>query len=306
MPLKEQVIASQKMVVINGSEERLATMNTIEVSVIITTRNEDKHIANCLNSLKKQDYPQDKIEIIVVDNDSTDETKAIASRFTDLVFDTGPERSAQRNFGIGKAQGKYLLYLDADMTLAEGVISECVEKCEGEGLVALYIPERIIGQGFWIMARDFERSFYNATCIDAVRFVRKEAAVSINGFDESLNGPEDWDFDRRIKDIGQVGIIKSPLYHNEDPFKFGRYFSKKIYYSKNFEQYIQKWGSPNAIAKRQLGFYYRLFGVFIETHKWKKLLRHPLLTFGMYLLRILIGFSYLIYGMKTHRDNAHG
>ncbi|MFH1037066.1 MAG: glycosyltransferase [PVC group bacterium] len=281
-------------------------MNRIDISIIITTKNEERHIGDCLRSIKGQRYPQERIEIIVVDNNSTDNTKEIASRFNARVYNKGPERSVQRNFGISKSRGRYILYLDADMILSKDVISECYQKCEKEGLIALYIPERIIGQGFWTMVRDFERSFYNATCIDAVRFVRKEAAVSINGFDESLNGPEDWDFDRRIKDIGQVGIIKSPLYHNEVPFKFGRYFSKKIYYSKNFEQYIQKWGSPDAITRRQLGFYYRLFGVFIEIHKWKKLLRHPLLTFGMYFLRILIGFNYLIYGMKTHRDNAHG
>lgn len=44
--------------------------------------------------------------------------------------------------------------------------------------------------------RDFERSFYNTACIDAVRFVRKDKFLEIGGFDESLTGPEDWDFDR--------------------------------------------------------------------------------------------------------------
>jgi glycosyltransferase involved in cell wall biosynthesis len=50
----------------------MSSKNTMEVSVIVTTRNEEKNIANCLNSIKSQTYPQEKIEIIVVDNNSID------------------------------------------------------------------------------------------------------------------------------------------------------------------------------------------------------------------------------------------
>src|SRR3989339_872222 len=162
------------------------------VSVIITTKNEEKNIENCLKSVQKQDYDKEKLEIIVVDNNSTDRTKEIASQFTDKIFDKGPERSAQRNFGAEKSYGKYILYLDADMILSEKVISECVMKSEKGRIVGLYIPEVIIGSGFWIKVRNFERSFYNATCIDAVRFILREKFLEINGFDLSMTGPENW------------------------------------------------------------------------------------------------------------------
>lgn len=167
------------------------------VSVIITTKNKQTNIKNCLESIRTQTYTQDKIEIIVVDNNSTDRTKEIAKRFTDKVYNFGPERSAQRNFGVRQSRGEYILYLDADMMLSESVISKCIEKCENDGCIALYIPERIIGNGFWVKVRDFERSFYNATCIDCVRFVRRDKFLEIDGFDENLAGPEDWDFGRK-------------------------------------------------------------------------------------------------------------
>jgi len=119
------------------------------VSVIVTTKNEQANIQNCLESIKNQNLnSQSPVEIIVVDNNSTDNTVKIAKRYTDKVFNFEPERSAQRNFGIKKANGKYILYLDADMILSENLISECVEKCEKEGYVALYILERIVGKGF--------------------------------------------------------------------------------------------------------------------------------------------------------------
>ena len=70
----------------------------MSVSVIVTTKNEEKNIENCLRSIKAQTYPQEKIEIIVVDNNSTDKTKEIGKRYTERVYNFGPERSAQRKF----------------------------------------------------------------------------------------------------------------------------------------------------------------------------------------------------------------
>ncbi len=307
------------------------------VSVVVTTKNEAKSIENCLRSIKKQTYPQKKIEIIIVDNNSTDKTKEIAKRFADKVYNKGPERSAQRNFGVERARGKYILYLDADMILSKDVISECVEKClprrkptcpvasasagwygeaflrgENEDCVALYIPERIVNlssdqlnnrcnlnfnlrnQRFWIKVRDFERNFYNATVIDCVRFIQRDKFLKIGGFDEKLTGPEDWDFDRRIKEKGKVDIINAPLYHNEGEFNLKEYLKKKSYYSRFFNKYIQKWGKDDSIIRKQLGPWYRLFGVFIENRKWKRFISKPHLAFGIIILRCSVGLVFLV------------
>lgn len=273
------------------------------VSVIITTKNESANIGNCLSSIKNQSYSRDDIEIIVVDNNSTDKTKDIAREFTDKVFNCGPERSAQRNFGIIRASGKYILYLDADMILSRNVISECVNICEEKSAIALYIPERIIGSGFWIKVRDFERGFYNATCIDAVRFIRKDKFLEAGGFDETLTGPEDWDFDRRIKAMGQTAIIEAPIHHNEGNFRLREYIKGKFYYARTLDRYTSKWGRNDPCVRKQLGLYYRLFGVFLEAGKWKKALTHPLLQSGVYALRFLVGIGYLLKGSVAQESN---
>jgi glycosyltransferase involved in cell wall biosynthesis len=266
----------------------------MNVSVIITTKNEEKNIVNCLESVIKQDYPEESIEILVIDNNSADKTKDAALKYTKKIYDHGPERSAQRNFGVKQASGKYILYLDADMILSPCVVKECVDKCEREGLIALYIPEIITGKGFWIKVRDFERSFYNATLIDCVRFVRKDKFLEIGGFDENLTGPEDWDFDRRMRQLGNADIINSPIYHNEGKIHFKKYLDKKSYYCKSFDAYIKKWGQDDSTVKKQLGSWYRLFGVFIEGGKWKKLVRHPILAIGMFILRFMLGIMYCV------------
>ena len=264
------------------------------VSIVITTKNAEEFIADCIKSIINSNYiaKGGKIEIIVVDNHSTDKTVEIANSLGAKTFIKGPERSAQRNYGVEKSDGGIIGVLDTDMTLSENVISECVEIFEhNEKIKALYIPEKIFGNGFFNKVRNFERSFYNATAIDGVRFFRKEDFLKIGGYDISLNGTEDWDLDRRIKNIGKVSIIKSPLFHHEN-HNLKKYIIKKSYYASNFDNYFKKWGFDN-ITKKQFGLYYRYIGVFVEKGKWKKLLRHPILAFSMYFLLFLKGLVYI-------------
>ncbi|MCX6766941.1 MAG: glycosyltransferase [Candidatus Moranbacteria bacterium] len=264
------------------------------VSVVVNTKNEEKNIEKCLKSVADQSFPAENMEIIIVDNNSTDKTREIAGKYTNKVFDRGPERSAQKNFGVRVSKGEYFFHLDADMTLSEDVVRECVEKAgKDENIVALYIPEIVTGKSFFSKVRRSERSFYDGSLIDAVRFIRKDKFLTAGGFDEKMYAGEDWDLDKRLKKLGKFDIIKSPLYHDESEFNLKKYLAKKGYYSKNLDAYISKWGKNDPDVKKQFGFSYRFFGVFIENGKWKKLLRHPLLALGMYFLRILVGIRYI-------------
>lgn len=268
------------------------------VSVIITTKNEEKNIENCLRSIKNQTFQN--IELIVVDNFSEDRTVETAKKYTAKVYSKGSERSSQRNFGAKAANGQYLLYLDADMILSPGVIEECLKKCERNRINALYIPERIIGEGFWIKVRDFERSFYTGTVVDATRFIRKDLFEKVGGFDESLVGPEDWDFDRRIRKVGRTGIIQSALHHNEGRFNIKSYLNKKNYYVDGIRNYAAKWGPNDSETTKQIGAWYRLIGVFIDEGKWKKLIRRPLLAIAMYKLRVEVAITYYLNRNRSH------
>lgn len=288
------------------------------VSVVITTKNEEKNIGNCLESLKEQTYKN--IEIIVVDNHSDDKTKDIARNYTKQIFDKGPERSAQRNYGmIDKSQGKYVMFLDADMILSPDLVENCVETIEkNKKAVALHIPEIILGKNYFSRVRRFERTFYDGTPIDGVRFFDREIFIKTGGFDGTLCGPEDWDIDRKVREYGKVVLVNKPtdyknwsqekfikdkgvdprdyksvIFHNESEFDLKKYLEKKGYYSKSFDKYIEKWGKNDPEIKKQLGFYYRFFGVFVENGKWEKLLSHLDLTFGMYYLRFLVGIKYI-------------
>ena len=287
------------------------------ISIIITTKNEERNIGNCLKSVLAQSYPKENIEIIVVDNSSTDGTKQIINEFSERLaplnlkmFNRGPERSAQQNFGVEKSKGEYFIHLDADMTLGENVAKECVERVlKDKNIIALYIPEIVAGKSFFSKVRRFERGFYNGTAIDAVRFIKKDKFLETGGFDEKLYACEDWDLDKRIRKIGKVELLQSPpcpasqdaksknlwcgIYHNEAEFNLKKYLAKKGYYSKNVDVYIKKWGRDDPDVKKQFGFFYRYIGVFTENGKWKRLVQHPLLAVGMLVLRFLVGVKYL-------------
>ena len=270
------------------------------VSVIVTTKNEEKNIGACLESILQQSMPP--LEMIVVDNYSEDKTTAIAQEYEAKIFQLGPERSAQRNYGVEKAKGKYILYLDADMRLSPKVIEECVNRCEADKEVSgIYIPEIIVGKGFWIKVRRFERSFYDGTVIDAVRFVPKTAFQQVEGFDLLFTGPEDWDFDKKIRGLGKTIVAEANVEHDEGIFNLENYLSKKSYYSKGFETYSEKWGKVDPDIRRQLGTWYRFFGVFTEQGKFIKLFRHPILTLGMYYLRFRVGLLYLLRNLNNLR-----
>jgi glycosyltransferase involved in cell wall biosynthesis len=284
------------------SIQSIGTRKEPLVSVIITTKNEEKNIEKCIQSVQKQSYKN--IELILVDNFSEDKTIEIAQKYAVKIFSKGNERSAQRNYGANVATGKYLIYLDADMILSRDVLSECVQCCEQTHSIASYIPERIVGHGFWIKVRDFERSFYTGTVIDAVRFIRRDLFLQVGGFDENLIGPEDWDFDRKIRKIGRTGITRVPLYHNEGRFNIKRYLKKKGYYTDGIQKYIKKWGPVDLVTIKQTGLWYRLIGVFVEKGKWKKLIQHPIFMVAMYYLRIRVAIEYYFQTSKAFGQNS--
>ena len=293
------------------------------VSIVISTKNEEKNIENCLKSIVFQTYPKENIEIIVVDNSSTDKTKEISQKFTNKVFDKGPERSAQRNYGmLEKSSGEYLMFLDADMILSPDVIEICVKKMEGANdVVGIYISEVVLGKSYFSRVRRFERSFYDGTVVDGVRFIKKTVFEKIEGFDEELYAAEDWDLDKRLKKVGNLEVLEnkepvelsnwefkdfilergvdpsdfgSVIYHNESEFDLKKYISKKKYYSKNFDKYLDKWGREDPDIKKQFGFWYRFFDVFIEKGRWKRLIGNLHLALGMYFLRFLVGLSFVL------------
>jgi len=126
------------------------------VSVIIPVRNEEEHIEQCLTSVLDQDYPPDKLEIIVVDGLSEDDTREMAIRMlrnNDSISSrilTNPAQTtpAGLNQGIRDSSGEMIMRLDGHSQIAPDYITTCVETVRRTGAWCVGGAARPIGTGF--------------------------------------------------------------------------------------------------------------------------------------------------------------
>jgi len=259
------------------------------VSVIVPTKNSEPTIGACLKSIKQQTYKD--IEIIVVDNNSLDKTKKIVDDFKISLYNKGPERSAQRNFGALRSKGEYLLFIDSDMKLSNTVVVDCVNKLKTKNLKrklgGIIIPEESFGEGFWARCKALERSFYfGVDWIEAARFFPKSIFYEFKGYDEKQTGTEDFDLPQRIKaKLGQESIlrIRSLIYHNEGKLQLGYTLKKKYYYAKTAKTYAKV--KTNSEYFRKQSSILERYKIFLS-HPIK-LFKDPVLGLGMLFMKTL-------------------
>ncbi len=257
-----------------------------KVSVIVTTRNNEKTIEECLKSVTHQTYKN--IELIVVDNNSSDKTQKISFGYTDNVFNIGPERSAQRNFGAKMSKGDFLLFIDSDMILSPQVIEESCDKfVVNPSISVLFIPEETRAEGFWGKCKKFERDFYldGDLSVEAVRFFRRNEFIDLGGFDVNQTGTEDWDLSDRALASYEHSRIRSRIIHNEGYIDLWEQVRKKRYYSKKgVAKYLM-----TAPSYRKT-FYPLKHSVIKQSYRF---IKNPLLGFGSILLKMFEFISML-------------
>ena len=110
----------------------------MEVSIVIATLNEEKHIGECLENVKFAD------DIIIMDSYSNDKTIDIAKKYTNKIYQVDKIGTGKiKNMGIEKAKNKWVINLDADERIPE-TLREEIEKVTFENLCLnfLYLTTR--------------------------------------------------------------------------------------------------------------------------------------------------------------------
>lgn len=109
------------------------------VSIVVAARNEEDNIGDCINSLKKIDYPEDKYEIIIVNDRSTDSTKQIVEKeilnlknfkLINIQEYNNPQINGKAHalsVGIKESKGEIIMTTDADCSVPKGWVKEAVK-----------------------------------------------------------------------------------------------------------------------------------------------------------------------------------
>jgi hypothetical protein len=179
---------------------------TPPVSVVIPVFNMARWVGDAIESALAQTVPAGDVEVIVVDDGSTDESAAVARRYAPRVrLVQQPNRGlpAARNAGVRASRGRFLCFLDADDRILPektAVQLACFAARPDVGLVYggwRYVDEagRPLPERGWSPHEgDVLEPLLvgNLICVHAA-LVRREPVERAGGFDESLTAVEDWD-----------------------------------------------------------------------------------------------------------------
>lgn len=110
------------------------------------TLNAGAILENCLASIRRQNYPQEKIEIILADAHSKDETRAIAKKYGALVLgDDGRDMEEGKRLALRHATGEYIAFVDADNEIThadyfELAVQALADNSQALGVESYYLP----------------------------------------------------------------------------------------------------------------------------------------------------------------------
>ena len=182
----------------------------LDYSIIIPAYNEAAELPSTLSSIRRaMDAVSHQGECIVVDNNSTDSTAAVArSHGADLVVQEPINQIARaRNSGAAMSSGHALIFIDADTRIQPELLLEALHRleetpCVGGGSVIKFESEvSVIGRigiGVWERISRFAR-----IAAGSFIFCRREAFEAVGGYDESLYASEEVRFSRLIKKWGK-------------------------------------------------------------------------------------------------------
>jgi glycosyltransferase involved in cell wall biosynthesis len=186
------------------------------VTVVIPALNEEKLIAENLQSILVQDYKN--FELIVVDNNSTDNTLKIAKSFgAKVIIESSQGVGFARQRGFMEAKGEIVATTDADTILPSNWLSRIVEEFKKDqnlvafgGLYTLYsgaITARIaityLAYPFWLIDKFFSGGW---SLPGANLAIRMDAFLKVGGFKTELKLGEDANISQRLKEIGKVKL----------------------------------------------------------------------------------------------------
>ena len=189
-----------------------------DVSVVVPAFNAERHLPGCLDALIAQDYPGDRLQIVVVDNGSTDKTRSIIEGYEVTPVEE-PKRGSYRarNAGVAVARGDLIAFTDADCVVAPDWVRELDRAFTEQPLAdAMMGYTGAANAGFWadLEQRNFEAFWYRPgehgpvlrrNGIDTRNCaLRADALAELGGFDPEVGFCGDLELSTRLRAGGRT------------------------------------------------------------------------------------------------------
>jgi len=222
------------------------------VSIIIPCRDEEKYIGKCLDSIIAQDFPKEKIEILVVDGISEDGTRKIleeySRKYSFIRILDNPQKTTPfaLNTGIRNAKGEIIIRMDSHATYKEDYVSKCIRYLEeynvdNVGGVMKTIPseDTITAEAITISLSHpfgqggsyFRTGVKNSKLVDTVfgGCYRKEVFKKLGFFNEKLIKSQDLEFNLRLNRAdGKILLAPDIISYYYPKSDFKDFFIHKI------------------------------------------------------------------------------
>jgi glycosyltransferase involved in cell wall biosynthesis len=195
------------------------------VSFVIPVRDDAARLNRCLESIRRNQYPHDLVEMIVVDNGSTDDSARVARQHGAIVLRSNGRVAELRNCGAKAALGGILAFVDSDHEIDERWIPTAVDVLASGAVAAAGAPYVAPPAANWV-----QESYDNLRPRPSARqdvewlasgnlAVSREMFESLGGFDRSLEACEDVDLCNRLRLSGHRIVAEPALrsVHFGDP-----------------------------------------------------------------------------------------
>jgi glycosyltransferase involved in cell wall biosynthesis len=247
--------------------------NKIPLSVVVLTKNEENNIAQCLDSVIWAD------DIVIVDDESTDKTVEICSKFSGRIFLRKMDvEGRHRNWAYSQAKNNWVLSLDADEKVSEGLkqeISETLKKNTQYAAFSIplrnYIGTHWVRYGGWYPAgkvrlfrkdkfkyeevKVHPRVFIDGECGHLTKDIIHKGYPDLAHFLDSLNRQTTWEAEKWLS--------------QHKPMKLGRFLYRTL--DRFIRTYIAKKGYKDGFIGFAVAFFAGLYQ-FMSYLKYKELI----------------------------------
>ena len=214
--------------------------NKVTVSFVIPAKNEEQMLPDAIESI--HDAIKDRLayEIIVMDNGSTDNTALVAkSKGAQVISQDYGTIGAVRNTGVQHTHAENIVFLDADILLADSWFDQFVKVLD----MLTTNPDMITGSRYtapastgWIASSWFWEALQSSHQITHIptghMITTRQLFNKLGGFNEQLETAEDFDFCARAKKMGAKVLLNRNLIavHHGMPRSIGEFFRREIWH----------------------------------------------------------------------------